>query len=142
LFGRAEVTAGIALGIAVARFRHGRRDAIAPLFIALTVIIETALKLLVPHPAPPSERAHTIDLLPFLHVNFVNSFPSGHLARVTFLLGIVDGISPWVALAGVALMLLSRVYLGEHWLTDCLGGAALGALVAQLGRRVGRSVPR
>lgn len=142
MFGRAEVTAGIALGIAVARFRHGRRDAIAPLFIALTVIIETALKLLVPHPAPPSERAHTIDLLPFLHVNFVNSFPSGHLARVTFLLGIVDGISPWVALAGVALMLLSRVYLGEHWLTDCLGGAALGALVAQLGRRVGRSVPR
>jgi undecaprenyl-diphosphatase len=109
-----------------------------PLFIALTVVLETALKLLVPHPAPPSERAHTVDLLPFIHVNFLNSFPSGHVARATFLLGIVDGIPVWLGLIGVALMILSRVYLGEHWLSDCLGGAALGLLVAQLARRFGR----
>jgi undecaprenyl-diphosphatase len=138
LLGRAEVTACLALGIFIARLRHGRRDAAAPLFIALAVIVETALKLAVPHPAPPSERAHTIDLLPFIHVSFVNSFPSGHVARATFLLGVVDGISPWLALAGVALMVVSRVYLGEHWLSDCVGGAALGLLVAQLARRFAR----
>jgi undecaprenyl-diphosphatase len=44
----------------------------------------------------------------------------------------------WLGLIGVALMILSRVYLGEHWLSDCLGGAALGLLVAQLARRFGR----
>jgi len=31
----------------------------------------------------------------------------------------------------VLLMIASRLYLGEHWLSDCLGGLALGWLVAK-----------
>ena len=39
----------------------------------------------------------------------------------------------WVAGAAyTVLMMLSRTYLGAHWLTDTIGGAILGAALAVL----------
>lgn len=136
LAGQAELTIGIALGLAVARARASRRDGIVPLFIVLTIAIEAFLKIVVPHPPPPSDVARTVELLPSLHVPFANSFPSGHVARITFLSAIVRGVPTWVRVAAVVLMIASRLYLGEHWLSDCLGGLALGYLVAQGARRL------
>lgn len=136
LLGTAEVTAGIALGIAVARFRRYPRDALIPLFIVATVIAEALLKLLVPQLPPPHERSRTVELLPFLHVPFVNSFPSGHVARVAFLLRIVRGVPVWAVAAGIVLMTATRLYLGEHWLSDAIGGALLGLGVANVARRL------
>ena len=40
IFGQAEVTAGVALGLAVARLRRGRSDAWVPLLIAAVVAVE------------------------------------------------------------------------------------------------------
>lgn len=139
LFGQAEVTAGIALGLAVARYRRTRslRDASIPLFIVVTVIVESALKLWVPQAPPPQERARTVELLPLLSVPFAYSFPSGHVARAAFLLAIARGLPVLVVAGGVMLMIVSRLYLGEHWLSDALGGAALGLAVAYLTRRLG-----
>lgn len=63
------------------------------------------------------------------------SFPSGHTANaatIAVTLGIIFR-KAWVWVAGVAytvLMLLSRTYLGAHWLSDTLGGMLLGAGVA------------
>lgn len=136
LLGQAEVTGGIALGIAVVRFRAHRRDALAPLFIAAVVLVEALLKIVVPQLPPPHERGRTVELLPFLHVPFAYSFPSGHVARTAFLLRIARGIPAWVAVAGVALMIATRLYLGEHWLSDALGGLVLGLAVAAVARRV------
>ena len=132
LFGQAEVTVGIAFGLAVARARRSARDGLVPLFIIVLIAIEALLKILVPHTPPPPEVSRTVELLPSLHVPFANSFPSGHVARVTFLTWIVRGVPTWLRVAAVVLMIASRLYLGEHWLSDCLGGLALGYFVAKV----------
>jgi len=138
LFGQTEITVGIALGLAVARARLSVRDGLVPLFIVVVIAIETALKLAIPHAAPPPDRSRTIELLPHVQVAFASSFPSGHVARATFLVGIVRGIPVWLRVLAVLLMIASRLYLGEHWLSDCLGGLALGWLVAKATRLLER----
>lgn len=137
LFGQAEVTLGIALGIAVARYWRTRDVASAaiPLFIVATIALEAALKILIPQAPPPHERSRTVELLPFVHAPFVNSFPSGHVARASFLLLTARGIPAAVIVVGVVLMAVTRIYLGEHWLSDTIGGAVLGLGVALLARR-------
>jgi undecaprenyl-diphosphatase len=65
------------------------------------------------------------------------SFPSGHSASAA---GFVVGAALESPGAGVALAPLagavgySRLHTGAHWLSDVLGGLALGAAVATIGR--------
>jgi membrane-associated phospholipid phosphatase len=63
------------------------------------------------------------------------SFPSGHVANAATMAAVLCIVfwRTWVWLAGaayVALMMLSRTYLGVHWLTDTIGGLVLGIAVA------------
>jgi membrane-associated phospholipid phosphatase len=104
-----------------------------PLLIFVAVAIEAVLKLTLAHPPPPDESARTVALIPTVHVAFPNSFPSGHVLRVTFLAAIVRGVPGWIGVALVVLMIASRVYLAEHWLSDCIGGLALGLVAAGVG---------
>ena len=65
------------------------------------------------------------------------SYPSGHVANAVTLvvaLGLITRFA-WVWLIGAIyaiLMLLSRTYLGIHWLTDTLASVLLGAAVVLL----------
>jgi membrane-associated phospholipid phosphatase len=104
-----------------------------PLLIFAAVAVEAVLKIAIQHPAPPDEGVRTVDLIPTVHVPFPNSFPSGHVMRVTFLAAIVRGVPGWMGAALVVLMIASRVYLAEHWLSDCIGGLALGLIAAGVG---------
>ncbi len=130
ILGQAEVTGGIALGLAVARLRRRQPGAWVPLLIVAVAAIEIALKTFVPQPVPPRELSRTVELVPFVHVAFAGAFPSGHVARTAFLAGVAR-VPKWLALGGVAVMMLTRVYLADHWPSDVLGGLLLGLLVAQ-----------
>lgn len=109
-------------------------------------LIELYGKFFVAH-APPPEfllRTKRIFDFPQFHVRAENSYPSGHTGRTVFLSAILlfliwrsKKFSPFVKLllAGVVIsfdiaMGVSRVYLGEHWISDVIGGALLAGALA------------
>jgi len=129
VFGQTEVVGTIALGVALARLRARRTDWWMPLLLGVVLAAELVLKLTVPQAAPPGELARSVPLFPFLEAPTAFSFPSGHVARVAFLVAVLRWPAD-VSAAVVFAMALTRVYLAEHWPSDVLGGWLLGYGVA------------
>lgn len=134
LFGQSEVLGSVALGVALVRLRAGRRDWWVSLLIIVVVAVEFVLKATIPQAPPPHELARNVQLLPFLESPTHFSFPSGHLARTAFLVSTLrwpGSLSAVIVLA----MAVTRIYLGEHWPSDVLGGWLLGHGIAALAYR-------
>lgn len=138
LLGQLVVTLSTAVILTVVAWRRlGGYAWIAPLFILATGAIELVFKFALQHPGPPDEFVRAFMNPLGVRLHSPSSFPSGHLARLTFLSITLAGLFPsrasWTAaIAFIALTLFARIYIGDHWISDALAGLALGAAVAAL----------
>ena len=104
------------------------------------VLAKTAIRALVDRPLTEAE----IQAAPLLNTEH-HPFPSGHVAGIGALLGIiavciavgrsrtVQALLMVLVLAGVVIVALSRLYLGFHWLSDAIGGALVAGVAVMLG---------
>jgi len=67
-------------------------------------------------------------------VSPINGYPSGHVIRTTLLAGTLLARVPALAVAIVVSMMASLVYLGDHWLSEVLGGFCLGWACVEIAR--------
>lgn len=111
------------------------------------LVIELFGKLIVDHPGPPYMFARYKSLVDFPS-NYVphphGAYPSGHSGRTVFLgllllfflfntknafTPVKLAIAAFIA-GSMLIMIISRVYLGEHWSTDVIGGTLLASSMA------------
>lgn len=130
--GETWTVVAVAVVVAIVDFKRTRNRWVAPFLLTVIVgdkVLTEAIKQLVDRARPTIES---------VAATLGPSFPSGHTstaaaswAAFALVAGRWWGRRAWPALAGIAVgiavgVACSRVLLDVHWLTDVLGGLALG----------------
>jgi membrane-associated phospholipid phosphatase len=130
--GRSAVllSAAVVIALVAALLRRPGRGLAALVGVLGAIVIQNADKALVGRPRPPVHRLEAVSS---------TSFPSGHATEATaFLLVLavvlvrgspaasVRLLVPVTAIALIAAIVVSRVYLGVHYPTDVVAGMLLG----------------
>lgn len=115
--------------------------AISLVLLPLALAIEVFGKVFVLHPAPQHLFYRgVLDInFPSSYVHTEYSYPSGHETRTAFLVVFLmcyflfrknpyfQAIAQPILIGILIIMTISRIYLGEHWTTDVVGGFLIGA---------------
>lgn len=142
LLGSAEITVGFCIILALFALIRLKWFAIAGwLSIIPASLGEVFGKLVLYHPGPPVffHRSTLVTHLPSFYVHTEFSYPSGHMTRTIFIVTVLSCLVIFskinltykyllifLLIGSGGLMGLTRVSLGEHWLSDVLGGSILG----------------
>jgi undecaprenyl-diphosphatase len=142
LIGSAEFTVGFCVIMALfAVIRFKWFSIVGWFMIVPASLSEVFGKLVLFHPGPPVffHRTTLATHLPSFYVHTEFSYPSGHMARVAFIVSVLSCIFffskypafvKFIAIISffglLSLMAITRVSLGEHWTSDVLGGLLLG----------------
>lgn len=163
LLGSFEITFIIAIFYLIYLSAKGKKGFWLIFFIFIILIVEAFTKILI-NQKPPAEFFSKYYIQPplasfnlkelilaiFPLFKLYGSFPSGHMARTTFISAIIflPMIKTWlkdykkrtvpvitstvIFISVLTLMGVSKIYLGEHWLSDVVGGFLLGGSLALL----------
>jgi len=137
-FGQALVSVLLAAALALVAWRREPPMAwLAMLLFGGVVVVGLVLKLVLVHPPPTHEYVRALWNPLGVGISTPSGFPSGHIARMTFL-AIVGAALFRAQPIRIALALFvgytfwARVYIGDHWLSDAIGGLALGVAAGSL----------